>query len=310
MTFADLKKSDTSAEFIRRKFTAEEIQELLQYKRLKGIVFRDCPLGDDDVAQIAKLPQLVNLALDNTAISDVGLAALADAGKLKHLWIDRAKIDGSGLASFVEKGHKLCSLKADHTAFDDQALQLAARLPKLDVLHLTHTRISEAGLMAVADNPRLRIIAKQFSDEIYARFEQQQRERAKKQKTPPEPAALAAAQTALQAFFDAMTECETRYTEFNSDWDKKTIALFRQYGSEKLPERQSGEGRFHRCGQPEGTYGDHVFTDNEKQGRKIWLYTQDRGGFQYRFLMAQGNGEWKLEKAQQKLEGKWARNWV
>ena len=310
MTFADLKKSDTSAEFIRRKFTAEEIQELLQYKRLKGIVFRDCPLSDDDVAPIAKLPQLVNLALDNTAISDVGLAALADAGKLKHLWIDRAKIDGSGLASFVEKGHKLCSLKADHTAFDDQALQLAARLPRLDVLHLTHTRISEAGLMSVTSNPRLRIIAKQFSDEIYARFEQQQRERAKKQKTPPEPAALAAAQAALQAFFNAMTECETRYTEFNSDWDKKTIALFRQYGSEKLPERQSGEGRFHRCGQPEGTYGDHVFTDNEKQGRKIWLYTQDSHGFQYRFLMAQENGEWKLEKAQQKLEGKWARNWV
>ena len=45
MAFADLKKSDTSAEFIHRKFTAEEIQELLQYKRLKGIVFRDCPLG-------------------------------------------------------------------------------------------------------------------------------------------------------------------------------------------------------------------------------------------------------------------------
>ena len=310
MTFADLKKSDTSAEFIRRKFTAEEIQELLQYKRLKGIVFRDCPLGDDDVAQIAKLPQLVNLALENTDISDVGLAALADAGKLMYLRITHAKIDGSGLATFVEKGHKLRCLKLEHTMFDDQALQLAARMPKLYGLHLTHTRISEAGLMAVADNPRLRIIAKQFSDEIYARFEQQQRERAKKQKTPPEPAALAAAQTALQAFFDAMTECETRYTEFNSDWDKKTIALFRQYGSEKLPEKQSGEGRYHRCGQPEGSYGDHVFTDNEKQGRKIWLYTQDRGGFQYRFLMAQENGEWKLEKAQQKLEGKWARNWV
>lgn len=310
MTFADLKKTDTSAEFIRRKFTAEEIQELLQYKRLKGIVFRDCPLGDDDVAQIAKLPQLVNLALENTDISDVGLAALADAGKLKYLWIDRAKIDGSGLASFVEKGHKLCSLQADYTAFDDQALQLAARLPKLNGLHLTHTRISEAGLMAVADNPRLTVIAKQFSDEIHARFEQQQRERAKKQKTPPKPAALAAAQAALQAFFNAMTECETRYTEFNSDWDKKTIALFRQYGSEKLPERQSGEGRSHSCGQPRGTYGDHVFTDNEKQGRKIWLYTQDRGGFQYRFLMAQENGEWKLEKAQIKLGGKWARNWV
>ena len=288
MTFADLKKSDTSAEFVRRKFTAEEIQELLQYKRLKGIVFRDCPLGDDDIAQIAKLPQLVNLTLDNTAISDVGLAALADAGKLKHLWIDRAKIDGSGLVSFVEKGHKLCSLKADHTAFDDQALQLAARLPKLDVLHLTHTRISEAGLMAVADNPRLTVIAKQFSEEIHTRFEQQQREQAKKQRTPPEPAALAAAQAALQAFFDAMTECETRYTDLNSDWD----------------------GRSHSCGQPRGTYGDHVFTDNEKQGRKIWLYTQDRGGFQYRFLMAQENGEWKLEKAQIKLGGKWARNWV
>lgn len=310
MTFADLKKSDTSAEFVRRKFTAEEIQELLQYKRLKGIVFRDCPLGDDDIAQIAKLPQLVNLNLDNTAISDVGLAALADAGKLMYLWINRAKIDGSGLAAFVEKGHKLRCLQVEHTMFDDQALQLAARMPKLDGLHLTHTRISEAGLMAVADNPRLTVIAKQFSDEIHARFEQQQRERAKKQKTPPEPADVAAAQAALQAFFDAMTECEARYTDFNSDWDKKTIALFRQYGSEKLPEKQSGEGRYHRCGQPEGSYGDHVFTDNEKQGRKIWLYTQDSRGFQYRFLMAQENGEWKLEKAQQKLEGKWARNWV
>lgn len=65
-------------------------------------MFRDCPLRDDDVAQIAKLPQLVNLTLDNTAVSDVGLAALADAGKLKHLWIGRAKIDGSGLVAFVE----------------------------------------------------------------------------------------------------------------------------------------------------------------------------------------------------------------
>ena len=70
MLLANLKKSDTSAEFIHQKFTAEEIQELLQYKRLKGIVFRDCPLEDNDVAQIAKLPQLVNLTLDNTAIKD------------------------------------------------------------------------------------------------------------------------------------------------------------------------------------------------------------------------------------------------
>ena len=103
MLLANLKKSDTSAEFIHQKFTAEEIQELLQYKRLKGIVFRDCPLEDNDVAQIAKLPQLVNLTLDNTAISDKGLAALADAGKLMYLWITHAKIDGSGLAAFVEK---------------------------------------------------------------------------------------------------------------------------------------------------------------------------------------------------------------
>lgn len=66
-------------------------------------MFRDCPLEDNDVAQIAKLPQLVNLTLDNTAISDKGLAALADAGKLMYLWITHAKIDGSGLAAFVEK---------------------------------------------------------------------------------------------------------------------------------------------------------------------------------------------------------------
>lgn len=309
MLLANLKKSDTSAEFIHQKFTAEEIQELLQYKRLKGIVFRDCPLEDNDIAQIAKLPQLVNLTLDNTAISDKGLAALADAGKLMYLWITHAKIDGSGLAAFVEKGHKLRCLKLEHTMFDDQALQLAARMPKLDMLHLNHTRISEAGLMSVTSNPRLTIIAKQFSDEIYARFEQQQREQAKKQKIPPEPADVAAAQTALQAFFDAMTECEASFVNFDDDWTERTIALFQQYGSEKLPERQSKEGRYHTSGQPEGTYGNHVFIDNEKQGRKIWLYTQEDRDF-YRFLMVNENGEWKLEKAQIKLDGGWRRNWV
>lgn len=75
------------------------------------IEFLKPPVGDDDVASLAELPELKWLVLDNTNVSDAGLVFFYGLTKLRRLYIRGSQVTAEGV----------------------QRLQLA--LPKLEVLH-------------------------------------------------------------------------------------------------------------------------------------------------------------------------------
>ena len=72
-------------------------------------------------------------------------------------------------------------ISLNDTALDDGGLTLAASLPKLAYLHAERTRITYEGMMSVAGNRRLNIIADSlFTPEQAEAFHIEQRERTKK----------------------------------------------------------------------------------------------------------------------------------
>ena len=152
---------------------------------LSGMVsFHACgvPLTNELIQPLAGLKNMVNLGVTNALLTDGCFPIFASMPKLQILLLDgNSAVSGAGLDALGSSKVNLISL--NDTALDDGGLTLAASLPKLAYLHAERTRITYEGMMSVAGNRRLNIIADSlFTPEQAEAFHIEQREKRKRKR--------------------------------------------------------------------------------------------------------------------------------
>lgn len=271
---------------------------------LSGMVsFHACgvPLTDELIQPLAGLKNIVNLGVANGLLTDGCFSIFASMPKLQILLLDgNSAVSGAGLDALGSSKVNFISL--NDTALDDGGLTLAASLPKLAYLHAERTRITYEGMMSVAGNRRLNIIAHSlFTDEQTEAFQKEQREKAKKKKILIDPSAVEEAKTVLYAFFAAMTQWEAE-TERNGFDHPNTapslLTIWDKFVSEKP---RPGWRPVSLSYSSPGTYAAVKVMDAEQITKnKIWLYAEEKDGAksEYRFLMKRTAEGWKIDYVQ------------
>lgn len=278
----------------------EILERLGALSNMVGFHTYGVPLTDELIKPLAGLKNMVNLGVTNGLLTDGCFPIFASMPKLQILTLDgNAAINGAGLGALGSSKVNLISL--NDTALDDCGLTLAASLPKLSYLHAERTRITFDGMMSVAGNRRLNIIADSlFTPEQTEAFHIEQREKAKK-KTALEPNSVREAKETLRAFFAAMTqwEAETERNGFDHpSTEPSLLAIWDEFVSEKP---RPGWRPVSLSYSSPGTYAAVKVTDAEQVTKnKLWLYAEETGGAksEYRFLMKRTAEGWKIDYVQ------------
>ena len=291
---------DGGASVEAREPTIEIMERLGALSGMVSLHACGVPLTDELIKPLAGLKNMVNLGVTNGLLTDGCFPIFASMPKLQILTLDgNAAINGAGLGALGSSKVNLISL--NDTALDDGGLTLAASLPKLAYLHAERTRITYEGMMSVAGNRRLNIIADSlFTPEQTEAFHIEQRERTKK-KTALDPNSVREAKETLRAFFAAMTqwEAETERNGFDHpNTEPSLLAIWDKFVSEKP---RPGWRPVSLSYSSPGTYAAVKVTDAEQVTKnKLWLYAEEKDGAksEYRFLMKRTAEGWKIDYAQ------------
>ncbi len=291
---------DNGASIEARKPTIEIMERLGAFSGMVSFHACGVPLTDELIQPLAGLKNIVNLGVTDGLLTDGCFPIFASMPKLQILTLDgNSAVSGAGLGALGSSKVNLISL--NDTALDDAGLTLAASLPKLAYLHAERTRITYEGMMSVAGNRRLNIIADSlFTPEQAEAFHIEQREKAKK-KTALDPNSVREAKETLCAFFAAMTQWEAE-TERNGFDHPNTapslLAIWDKFVSEKP---RPGWRPVSLSYSSPGTYAAVKVTDAEQVTKnKLRLYAEEKGGAksEYRFLMKRTAEGWKIDYVQ------------
>jgi hypothetical protein len=158
----------------RTRVTDQGLRKLGCLKRLNYVIIhakidsKEAKMTDGAVRELATLPALQTLMLNNVEISDAGVAFLAANPNLEMLAvspdpISKVKISDAGVAAMAAMP-KLGSLGLNRSAVTDGALAVMAKpgaFAKLAVLDLSNTAVSDVGIQNLHDPkalPSLRIL--------------------------------------------------------------------------------------------------------------------------------------------------------
>ena len=130
---------------------------LLDYDKehqLIGVYFHESEPTDEDLEQLAKIPSIKLLSLQDQRISDEGFAALTQLTNLESLG-PRGTPLTNGLARNLARLEKLTWLDLASTELGDAGLEHITRLARLEWLSLEGTAITDAAVERLAKLPRL-----------------------------------------------------------------------------------------------------------------------------------------------------------
>ncbi len=148
--------------FGTRDFTAigdselEQIPALLnRFPRLREVsIAVSTRTTDEGMANVAEIPQLVELNLGMTRVSDKGLRHLRGLHKLRSLELSWTRVVGPGLIH-VEQLPELASLYFSENELSEDGLRSIGRLANLRRLYLISTRFDDAGLVHLRNLAKL-----------------------------------------------------------------------------------------------------------------------------------------------------------
>jgi hypothetical protein len=148
---------------------------------LRELYLKGTAVTDRGLLAIRKLPQVWSLVLDDTCVSDEGCAALAELPHLSLLSLNRTRVAGHGLASLRDNEHfsiylestpatddgisalaqRLSNLKLislSQTLVGDSTARALAKLPRINDVRLSYTKLTDTGLAAFSGHPHLEVI--------------------------------------------------------------------------------------------------------------------------------------------------------
>jgi internalin A len=150
--------------------------DAVEFRPVRSALLTATRTGDEGLECLRRLPHLVQLDLGRTAVTDAGLqhlegmpierleltgTAVTDAG-LSHLRsmplrivvLRDTKIAGPGLEAFA--GAELTLLDLAHTAVQEDAIALLAKVKRLETLVLSETKVRDGVLHHLGEIPGLK----------------------------------------------------------------------------------------------------------------------------------------------------------
>ncbi len=132
------------------KLEAQDMLRFRNLKRLKDLMLRSHPIGDEGLKILSDIPSLTALNVHACKVSDEGLVHLAKLTNLEKLDVgySNGRITDDGAAHLL----KLTKLKwlciYDSGITDKTLVEVISKLPSLDYVELTTTKITPAGEQA------------------------------------------------------------------------------------------------------------------------------------------------------------------
>jgi Leucine-rich repeat (LRR) protein len=123
--------------------------ELDKDGQIISLVLGFTDFGDAGVPQLAKLPKLEFLGVDNTKITDAALTDIGRIRSLKILHLRKNNLTGPALKPLAGLA-KLEQLDISQLPISDADLTPLKTLKNLDLLNLDHTRVTLEGVVAFA----------------------------------------------------------------------------------------------------------------------------------------------------------------
>ena len=118
---------------------------------LESLNLSHARVTDAGMDSISKLRRLRLLTLEGTTVGDEGIAKLKGMA-LSTLGLADTKVTDAGLAAMDVMWEMLC-LELDRTGVGDAGLAALGAWPRLDMLALSHTQVTDAGLVHLSKLP-------------------------------------------------------------------------------------------------------------------------------------------------------------
>jgi len=114
--------------------------------KIVAVNLRGAWINDEEMIELARLPDLERLDLSHTRISDEGMLNLKSAPKIKELKLFYSEwITDQGMTAI--KGWKnLKRLDVRGTRIYDGTLEIVSHMPWLEALDIAHTEVTDVGL--------------------------------------------------------------------------------------------------------------------------------------------------------------------
>lgn len=300
----NIPKRENTAAFTDRKFTQEELDELITYKQLAGLSLTNCSVTDRELEYIGKLPKLANLEIVGADITDEGLKYLQNPS-LSILHLEDNKLTGVGF-KYLKNNKKLNCVWMVNTLLNDEGLACMAEIPKMDVLGVEGANVTFEGLMAIAGNPILKVVGEGcFTKKEIEQFEAKQRELARKKKTV-NPQDVADAEAVLQSFFDAYTEWEKFANKAKDTFGKESQEKYKEVLTKFASEKRLKEGTYPESVSGNAPYysfnGCKIVDTEQLTKNKIYFYLKNQLDSDYRILLVRSGDTWKVEARQVRFE--------
>lgn len=116
-------------------------------KKVRFLDLQNQPVTDNDLSHISNLKLLEQLLLDGSNVSDDGLRHLAHLDNLVELGLESTNISVVGLRNArIDDKRRLHLLMLDDTQISDEIFNLVHKLPKLDLLTVIDSNVTESGV--------------------------------------------------------------------------------------------------------------------------------------------------------------------
>lgn len=140
---------------LRGPFDERHLYELCQMSNLNALHLVG-PITTKATTPVTGWPELRELRWDDSALTDTQFAIFGGAPQLRTLFLDEARL--TSRSGHVLEHLPLESLQLEGADIDDALMVSVGRIPALKHLDLAHTKISDAGLQAVAQLPELNVL--------------------------------------------------------------------------------------------------------------------------------------------------------
>jgi hypothetical protein len=147
------------------RLTDKGLQPLLELKNLKKLALdsgADNQITDDGLRQIAaNLGKLESLWLQSTSLSESGMAHLSSLTNLERLGLSGFAVGDQGLEPLLalERLQFLSLTQSQNEISDSGLLNIGNRLKNLEALWIRGSNITDAGVGALYELPRLNNVA-------------------------------------------------------------------------------------------------------------------------------------------------------
>ena len=126
---------------------------------LKSLSVGLISLTDDTVVALRDLKRLERLSLVQCGVTDAGLAGIVELGSLKYLNLDKAPVTGAGFRDCQGKLPDLESCLLNQAQLTDDGLRhLAAAAPRMHMLSVVGTAVTDAGLKSLKEMRGLKLL--------------------------------------------------------------------------------------------------------------------------------------------------------